>query len=125
MAAQLSADQRLQAESNPRKRAELALICASNAFDDATRFYEKGDVHQGDAELDDMTKDLNECLGSLREAHKGGNSYQKAELKVASLQRRLHDLIANIAIANRGWAEQTERAVDGIHDQLLLGAMKR
>ena len=125
MADHSSVDQRLQAESNPRKRAELALICAWNAFDKASRSYKAGDVHQGDAELDDMTKDLNECLGSLREAHKGGGSYQKAELKVASLQRRLHDLIGNISLGKRGWAEQTERTVDGIHDQLLLGAMKK
>jgi len=125
MAAQSPSDQRLQAESNPRKRAELALTFASNAFDCATHFYNEGAIHKGDAELDDMTKDLKECLSSLREAHKGGHSYQKAELKVAALQRRLHDLIGNIAIGNRGWAQQTERTVDGIHDQLLAGAMRK
>jgi hypothetical protein len=125
MTAQSPSDQRLQAESNPRKRAQLALTLASNAFDCATRSYGEGEIHKGDAELDDMTKDLKECLRSLREAHKGGHSYQKAELKVAALERRLHDLIGNIAIGNRGWAQQTERTVDGIHDQLLAGAMQK
>lgn len=125
MVAQPPSDQRLQAEKNPRKRAELALAFASNAFECATRFYNEGAVHKGDAELDEMTEDLKECLSSLQEAHKGGQSYQKAELKVAALQRRLHDLIGNIAIGSRGWAQQTERTVDGIHDQLLTGAMQK
>ena len=125
MAAQSPSDQRLQAESNPRKRAQLALTFASNAFECATRFYNQGAIDKGDAQLDDMTQDLKECLRSLREAHKGGRSYQKPELKVAALQRRLHDLIGNIAIGNRGWAQQTERTVDRIHDQLLAGAMKK
>lgn len=122
--AQAPDQDRLRAESNPRKRAELALSLASSAFDQASRFYKGGKIHQGDAQLDNMTGDLKVCLKSLRAAHKG-SSYQKAELKVASLQRRLHDLVGNINIADRGWAEQTERTVDGIHDQILSGAMKK
>lgn len=122
--AQAPGDDRLRAESNPRKRAELALNLASAAMDDASRFYKEDEIHKGDVELDNMTGDLKECLSSLRAAHKGSN-YQKAELKVASLQRRLHDLIGNIGIGNRGWAEQTERTVDDIHDQILSGAMKK
>lgn len=114
----------LHAEKNPRKRAELALNLATEALDSASRFYKEGQVHKGDAKLDDMTGDLRECLSSLRAAHKG-SSYQKAELKVASLQRRLHDLIANINYGDRGWAEQTERTVDELHDQILNGAMKK
>jgi hypothetical protein len=125
MGTQWSGEQRLRAEHNPRKRAELALSLASDAFTSASRFYEQGDADKGDAELDDMTKNLKECLSSLREAHRGGNSYHKAELKVASLQRRLHDLIGNISLGKRGWAQQTERTVDAIHDQLLAGVMKK
>lgn len=124
MSAQSPDTAQLLAQHNPRKRAELALNLASAAFDDATRFYKEGNIHKGDAELDRMTGDLKECLSSLRAAHKGSN-YQKAELKVASLHRRLHDLIGNISIGERGWAEQTERTVDGIHDQILSGAMKK
>ena len=122
--AQSHDNDRLRAENNPRKRAELALNLASAALDDASRFYKEGEIQKGDGGLEDMTGDLKECLSSLREAHKGSN-YQKAELKVSSLQRRLHDLIGNIGIGDRGWAEQTERTVDSIHDQILSGAMKK
>ncbi len=122
--AQMASDDQLHAKNNPRKRAELALNLASTAFDDASTFYKEGEIEKGDAELDNMTGDLKQCLSSLRAAHKG-NNYQKAELKVASLQRRLHDLVGNISIGNRGWAEQTERTVDDIHEQILSGAMKK
>lgn len=122
--AQTSRQDQLHAEHNPKKRAKLALRLASTAFNEADGFYRAGEVHKGDAALDEMTGDLKECLSSLRAAH-SGNSYQRAELKVASLERRLHDLVETISIQNRGWAQQTERTVDKIHDQILNGAMKR
>ncbi|HST79878.1 MAG TPA: hypothetical protein VLN58_15440 [Verrucomicrobiae bacterium] len=71
-----------------------------------------------------MIQDLRECVKSLRAARKSGN-YKRAELKVASLQRRLHDLVSDLSLENRGWAEQTERTVDEIHEQILTGVMKR
>lgn len=115
---------RLATEHNPSKRSVLALDLATSALDDASDCYKSGNVHKGDAELEEMTKDLRECVSSLRAAHKSG-SYKKAELKVASLQRRLHDLVSDLSIENRGWAEQTERTVDEIHEQILTGVMTK
>jgi polyhydroxyalkanoate synthesis regulator phasin len=123
LVAQPSSD-RLAAEHNPSKRSALALDLAASALEDASDCYKSGNVHKGDAELEEMTKDLRECVSSLRAAHKSGN-YKKAELKVASLQRRLHDLVSDLSIENRGWAEQTERTVDEIHDQILTGVMTK
>jgi len=115
---------RLAAEHNPSKRSVLALSLAASALTDASNCYKLGDVHKGDAELDEMIQDLRECVKSLRAARKSGN-YKRAELKVASLQRRLHDLVSDLSLENRGWAEQTERTVDEIHEQILTGVMKR
>jgi hypothetical protein len=121
--AQPSSD-RLSAEHNPGKRSALALSLADSALSDASDCYRSGNIHKGDAELDEMIQDLRECISSLRAAHKSGN-YKRAELKVASLQRRLHDLVTELSIENRGWAEQTERTVEEIHEQILTGVMKR
>ena len=114
----------LQAVHDPVKRSERALEFADAAFDDAKEFYSKGKVHEGDAELDKMTKALNHCLDSLQTARKA-RFYKKAELNVALLQRRLKGLLDDLNVTERGWAEFTERKLEDIHDQLLSGVMRK
>lgn len=114
----------LQAEHDPAKRSDIALSIADTAFDSARDFYIKGEFSQGDAQLEDMTKALNECVSSLATAHKG-KFYKKAELKVAYLQRRMQGLVDDIELQQRGWAEQTQRRLDEIHDKLLEGVMRK
>ncbi len=111
-------------EHNPARRSEKALVLADSAFDNARDFYNKGEVDKGDAQLDDMTKALDFCVESLQEARKA-KYYKKAELKVALLQRRMSSLLDDIDVQERGWAEQTNRALDQIHDKLLAGVMKK
>ena len=114
----------LKAERDPSKRSEKALTFADEAFDNARGFYNKGDIHKGDAELDNMTAALNACVGSLDEAHKA-RLYKKAELKVAFLQRRMQGLLDDLGIQERGWAEYTSRKLEEIHDKLLEGVMRK
>ena len=114
----------LKAEHDPAKRSELALNLADTAFDNARDFYVKGEVDKGDAELEEMTAALSECVGSLAIAHKA-KFYKKAELRVAYLQRRMKGLLDDIALTQRGWAEQTERRLEEIHDKLLDGVMRK
>ncbi|MGA8026700.1 MAG: hypothetical protein WB992_06100 [Bryobacteraceae bacterium] len=114
----------LKAQHDPTKRSELALNFADAAFDNARDCYEKGEIQKGDAQLEDMTNALNECVVSLAVAHKA-RCYKKAELKVAYLQRRMQGLLDDIEIQRRGWAEYTERKLDEIHDKLLDGVMRK
>ena len=114
----------IKAEHDPARRSEKALAFADMAFDSARDFYTKGEVHKGDAQLEDMTNALNECVQSLEEAHKA-RFYKKAELRVAYLQRRMKGLMDDIEMQQRGWAEYTQRKVDEIHDKLLDGVMKK
>ncbi len=114
----------LQAEQNPQKRSEKALMLADSAFDTAREFYLKGEVEKGDAKLEDMTKALDACVASLSEAHKG-KFYKKAEMNVATLQRRLDGLMSDVSAQQRGWAEYTSRKLDEIHDKLLNGVMSK
>jgi polyhydroxyalkanoate synthesis regulator phasin len=114
----------LKAEHDPARRSELALTFADTAFDSARDFYSKGEVHKGDAQLEDMTNALNECVTSLEVAHKA-KFYKKAELRVAYLQRRMKGLLDDIEAQQRGWAEYTERKLDEIHDKLLDGVMRK
>lgn len=114
----------LKAEHDPAKRSEMALSFADTAFDNAHDFYIKGEIDKGDAQLEDMTTALNECVVSLAMAHKA-KFYKKAELKVAYLQRRLQGLLDEIDVQQRGWAEQTQRKLDQIHDKLLDGVMRK
>ncbi|HEX3682097.1 MAG TPA: hypothetical protein VHU83_06090 [Bryobacteraceae bacterium] len=114
----------IKAEHDPARRSEKALTFADGAFDTARDFYTKGEVHKGDAQLEDMTNALNECVQSLEEAHKA-RFYKKAELRVAYLQRRMKGLVDDIEMQQRGWAEYTERKLDEIHDKLLDGVMRK
>jgi hypothetical protein len=114
----------LKMEHDPGKRAELALSFADESFDSAKTNYHKGEVHEGDVALDNMTTALNACIESVAVANKT-KFYKRAELKVAMLQRRLSGLMDDISITERGWAEQTARRVEEIHSKLLDGVMRK
>jgi hypothetical protein len=114
----------LAAEHDPARRSDKALTLADAAFDSAREFYTKGEIKKGDAELENMTSALKECVGSLQTAHKA-RFYKKAELRVAYLQRRMKGLLDDLSLQERGWAEYTERKVDDIHDKLLDGVMRK
>lgn len=114
----------LKAEHDPAKRCKKALVLAGVAFDTATEFYAEGEIEKGDVQLEDMTKALNECLGSLT-AIRSPSLYKKTELKVAYIQRRMRGLLDGMAVQDRGWAEYTERKLEEIHDGLLAGVMNK
>lgn len=114
----------LRDERDPAKRSEKSLEIAETAFDGARAAYAKDDVHTGNAQLDEMMAALQNCLSTLQAVHKN-RLYKKAEMRVAFLQRRLQSLLDEISITQRGWAEQTGRKLEEIHDKLLEGAMKK
>ena len=114
----------LDTERDPGKRSQRALALAEQAFEDAKKSYGAGEIKKGDAHLDDMTKLLDACVAALEAARKA-HLYKQAEIRVATIVRRLQTLIDDIAVDDRGWAEYTLRQVDGIHDKLLSGVMKK
>lgn len=114
----------LKSEHDPSKRSELALNFADEAFASAKAQYAKGEVHLGDALLDQMTVALQECASSLDSAHKA-KYYKRAEMKVAYLQRRMQGLVDDLSAEERGWAEVTSRKLDEIHEKLLEGVMRK
>jgi len=114
----------LKSQRDPAKRSEMALGFADVLFDSARSSYGKGEISKGDADLEGMTKALDACLDSLASANKS-RSYKEAEMKVAYLQRRLSDLVKDMSIQERGWAEFTSRKLDEIHDKLLNGVMRK
>jgi len=114
----------IQAEHDPVRRSDLALNLAGSAFDNARSLYTQGDIQKGDAQLEQMTNALNECVVSLQTAHKS-RFYKKAEQRVAFLQRRMSGLLEDLSVQQRGWAEYTNRKLDEIHDKLLEGVMRK
>lgn len=114
----------LKAEHDPSRRAEKALEFADQSFATARDYYNKGLVKKGDEHLDYMTAALRECVNSLEESRKA-KFYKKAEMNVADLQRRLGDLLQDLNVDERGWAEFTSRKVDEMHDKLLDGVMRK
>jgi hypothetical protein len=114
----------IKAEHDPAKRSEKALTFADTSFDSARDYYNKGDIHKGDAELENMMAALEECLSSVDAAHKA-KYYKKAEMNVALLQRRMQGLLEDISLQQRGWAEYTQRKLDQLHDKLLDGVMRK
>jgi len=114
----------LKSEHDPVRRSELALTFADVSFDTARTFYTKGEVEKGDAQLENMTNALNACVDSLAAVNKA-RFYKKAEMKVANLQRRLSDLVTELNVQERGWAEYTNRKLEEIHDKMLNGVMRK
>ena len=114
----------IKAEHDPVKRSEKALSLADTSFDNARENYNRGDIHKGDAELENMMTALEECVSSLDVARKA-KYYKKAEMNVALLQRRLQGLLDDINLQQRGWAEYTQRKLDELHDKLLEGVMRK
>lgn len=112
----------LKAQHDPGKRSEMALSLADMAFDNARDYYSKGQIDKGDAQLENMTNALNECVLSAETAHRA-KFYKKAEQNVATLQRRIKSLLEDLEYQKRGWAEYTDRKLDEIHDKLLAGVM--
>ena len=121
--AQLAAPD-FKSEHDPVKRAEKALALADESFENARDLYKKDEIQKGDAQLERMTAALDECVSSLNSVHKN-RVYKKAEMHVSHLQRRLQGLMDEIAVTQRGWAEQTQRKLEEIHDKLLEGAMRK
>ncbi len=119
-----ASNQQAAPEHDPGKRSESELNRAETAFDRAREAYNKGNIENGDAALEDMTKALNACVESLDAAHKA-RYYKKAELRVAYLQRRMAGLLDEIDLPQRGWAEYTDRKLEEIHDKLLAGVMRK
>ncbi len=111
-------------ERDGGKRADGELNQAESAFDSAREAYDKGAFEKGDAALEEMTKSLDACVGSLEAAHKA-RFYKKAELRVSNLQRRMKALLDDIEVPRRGWAEQTDRKLEEIHEKLLAGVMRK
>lgn len=114
----------LKAQHDPAKRSEMALNLADTAFDNARDYYAKGEIEQGDAQLENMTNALNECVVSAETAHKP-RFYKKAEQNVATLQRRIKTLLDDLELQKRGWAEYTDRKLEEIHEKLLAGVMRK
>jgi hypothetical protein len=114
----------LQSQHDPGKRSEMALNFATESFDTAHDFYAKGEIHKGDAALENMTSALNSCVDSLAVLNKA-RLYKKAELKVAYLQRRMASLQEEVNVQERGWAEFTSRKLEEIHDKVLAGVMRK
>jgi predicted lipid-binding transport protein (Tim44 family) len=114
----------LKEDRDPARRSDKFLTSAEAAFDNARTAYAKDDVHTGNAQLDEMMSALQNCVATLESAHKN-RLYKRAEMRVATLQRRLQNLLDDISVTERGWAEQTSRKIEEIHDKLLEGAMKK
>jgi len=123
-AEQSSIPAELKNETKLSHRIDKALARAEQDFESASQFYNKGDAHKGDAELDEMTTVLRVCLDSLDAAHKAA-LWKRAELRVALLQRKMRSLLDVIGVEQRGWAEYTDRKLDEIHDKMLDGVMQR
>ena len=114
----------LNQERDPVKRSELALSLAGESFDSARDFYHIGAMEKGDAALENMTSALDACVQSLALSNKA-KFYKKAELRVAYLQRRMSGLVEDLGVQERGWAEQTRRKLEIIHDKILDGVMRK
>ena len=114
----------LRAEHDPGRRSEKALEFADEAFDNARASYTKGEVHKGDEQLDNMTAAIKECTDALNTAHKA-KYYKQAELRVAGLQRRMQDLLNDLGIQERGWAEYTNQKLEAMHELILEGVMRK
>jgi hypothetical protein len=121
--------EQVQAESNPDRRARVAIDYAAVAERSAEAAYAKGDMHAMEGELKNAQQSLQTAKEALVASGKtpGRNPgpYKYAELHSRDLLIRLGDLEQRMDISDRGALEPVKVKIQEIHDAWFEGIMGR
>jgi hypothetical protein len=120
---------RVKAEPNLERRAKAALENADKALREAKEVYNKADIQQTSALIDEIKESVELAYSSLKETGKSpGRSpkhFKNAEIKTRELLRKLDAFQQEMNVADRSMLDAVKAKVQQVHDELLLGVMRR
>jgi hypothetical protein len=119
----------VEAEKNPERRSELAMVNASTVLDDAKRAYSEGKPEEFQADLKELQESVALAYDSLTAAGKSLSRNtrrgKKAELQSRLLLRKLDDFEKTVAADDREHVEAVRKEVSEFHDKFLFGIMEK
>lgn len=119
----------VRAEPDFYKRSQKAVDFAQQTLTRAREAWNKGDLKEYEAQLEQTAAAAELCLAALesdgRHPSKLGNQYKKAEQKTRELLRRAENLAKDVGIDDRPPAEKLAERIQKVHDQLLAGVMSK
>jgi hypothetical protein len=125
----LQADlKKAQAEPDLEKRSKLALDNAFAAYQAARDAYQKGEMEQVQAGIDEIEQSVDLAYQSLNDTGKNPRRspkwFKSAELATRDLARRLASFQDQMSYTDRPLLDRVKARVQQVHDELLLGLME-
>jgi len=127
--AALQADlKKAMAEPDLEKRSKLALDNAFAAYQGARDLYQKGEMEQVRAYIDEIGQSVDLAYQSLNATGKNPRRspkyFKNAELSTRELVRRLAGFQEQMSYDDRHLLDALKERVQQVHDELLLGLME-
>jgi hypothetical protein len=119
---------RARAETNPERRAKLALDNAAAALTSARHSYENGDVQTAGALSAEIGESVALAYDSLvstgKNPRKSPRWFKYAEIQTRDLLRRLETFNLDMNATDRSLLGKVKETVLEVHDHLLQGLME-
>jgi hypothetical protein len=116
------------AEPDLEKRSKLALDNAFAAYQTARDQYQKGEIEQVRARIQEIGESVDLAYQSLNATGKNPRRspkfFKSAELETRDLSRRLASFQDQMSYNDRALLDGVKEIVQQIHDELLLGLME-
>ena len=118
----------IRAESNPEKRAKLALDNASAAYKTAREAYDKGETKAVTSAIQEIQESVELAFTSLKSTGKDPRRspkwFKKAEIDTRDLLRHLDAFEHDMSFDDRPMLQAAKAKVQEVHDELLIGLME-
>jgi hypothetical protein len=116
------------AEPDLEKRSKLAMENAFAAYQTARDAYQKGEMEQAQASIDEIEQSVDLAYQSLTDTGKNPRRspkwFKSAELATRDLERRIASLQDQMSYTDRALLDKVKARVQQVHDELLLGLME-
>jgi hypothetical protein len=125
----LQADlKKARAEPDLEKRSKLAMDNAFAAYQTARDSYQKGELEQVRASIQEIGQSVDLAYQSLNATGKNPRRspkfFKSAELETRELSRRLASFQDQMSYTDRTLLDGVKEIVQQVHDELLLGLME-
>ena len=116
----------IQAEPDPGRRSEAAMIHADAELDAARTAYQAGNLTAYQGALTELRDSVNLADDSLQKWHKNPRKTRQqksVEMKLRLLIRRLSTLRDDVSVDDRQQVEDVLKRLQEVHDELLTQVM--
>ncbi len=128
LAARAASLEAVKSETNPKKRAALALDNCEAAMNEARNASHAGDWKKMAAAFQEVNASADVCYDSLCQTGKPPRKnllYKRAELKLRSLIRMMASVTDEIPYDQREPADQAREHLQEVHDKILNEEMQK